>query len=960
MCAAVCLRALALDPHKTLSQYVQTALTERSGLPQNSVYSIAETNDGYLWFGTEEGIARYDGLHVTVINTRKNKTLRDNYINVLTSGRDGSLWIGTRSGVLRFKDGIFRTYLTPNAPISSIHEGQDGRIWVGSLNGLYCLTGEHYRLYTKRDGLPSQNIGSIVEGKDGTLWIATGAGLASLKDGHVSTYSTQDGLDDSIYSMTASRDGSLWVAMPSGIAHWNGKLLQKWPRSTFPPDAQIVSLLEDRDGTLWVSFEHQGIGFIREGVFTQFTTRQGLPSDSVNRIFEDREGHIWIGFVEDGVLELRDGSFNTFGKPEGLSSNMIWSVLQARDGSVWAATDGSGVNHISKSGAVRTYTMADGLPGNTVYALREGPDGSMWMGAEHGELTRFKDGRFTTFRDPASKNNRMPTILLDPSGDLWLGFHEANGLVRFHDGHFQHYTIPGLLNTMTLAPDGAIWVGTDHAGVSRVKDGAVTTYTTAQGLLSNFAQAIYVDRDGVAWAGTSPGGLNRIKNGRITTYSVEQGLFDLTVGAIVEDDAGNLWMTCNNGIFRVSKKELDDYAEGRVSSIHSIVYGTADGMRSAECNFAADPAVWKGRDGRLWFATAGGVAVIDPNHLYNQTFAPKLHIEQVLFDRNVVPSQTGVDVGPGNGDLEIQFTAPDFTAPERLRFRYRLEPFDRDWVTVDTRRVAYYTKLPPGSYTFEVQAANGIASWSPNTATLELTLRPHFWQTGWFRTICTLAFLGLCIGLIRLRMRYLMARNRELEKRVKERTRELQEAIEVAEAAREALRELATKDGLTKLWNRRSIFELLTGELERGTREHFPICVLMADLDHFKQVNDNYGHLAGDCVLEDVARRIVEMARPYDLVGRYGGEELMIVLPKCTLPDGIKRAEELRQAIASHAVLVGLKAVRVSCSFGVAVTSGPTTAEELIAEADEMLYEAKRAGRNRVHAGSDSFSSRSY
>lgn len=951
LCAFVPLCSYALDPHKAITQYVQTTLTERTGLPQNSVYSMAQTTNGYMWFGTEEGIARFDGVRVTTLNTLKNKTLTDNYISALTSARDGSLWIGTRSGALRFKDGVFRTFITPNSPIEAIHEDPEGRIWVGSMKGLYCITGDRVRLYTVHDGLANADVRAIADGQDGTLWLGTAGGLVGLKGDRFTAYTSRDGLTDApITDLATSRDGSLWISTSGGLARWKGKLLESWPPSSFPPHARIVSLLEDRDGTLWMAFEHLGIASLRQGKVVGYAARQGLPSDDVNRLFEDREGNVWIGFTEAGAAELRDSLFSNFGAREGLSTNMVWSVLQARDGSVWVGTAGRGLNHIGKDGSVRVYTMADGLPDNTVYALCEAADGSLWIGSEHGQFSRFKDGRFTRYRDPASKDTRLPVILQDSSGDLWLGFHEENGLVRFHEGQFQHFAVPGLLNTMALAPDGSIWVGTDHAGVSRVKHGAVTTYTTAQGLLSNFAQAVYVDREGTVWAGTSPGGLNRIKDGHITTYSVEQGLFDLTVGAIVEDDSGNIWMTCNNGIFWVSKKELTEYAEGRVHSIHSIVYGTADGLRASECNFAAVPAVWKSGNGRLWFATVGGITSIDPNHIRSRGHIPQLHIEQVLYNGSPVPFQRGVTAGRGGGDIEIQFAAPDFTAPERIRFRYRLEPFDQEWVSIGSRREAYYTKLPPGHYTFEVQAANGDSDWGSSSAVIEVTLLPHFWQTWWFRTSCALGVLILCVAVFRLRVHYLVVRNVELEERVSQRTLELQEAIKVAESAREALRELATKDGLTKLWNRASIFDLLQREVDRGTRDDFPVCVIMADLDHFKLVNDTYGHLAGDCVLQDVADRIVELARPYDWVGRYGGEELLIVLPKCSLADGLRRAEEIRCAIASHPVIFGEDGIQVTCSFGAAVSSGGATAESLIAEADVMLYQAKRAGRNRIYA----------
>ena len=937
---------------------MQVDLTDKNGLPQNSVYSIAQTKDGYLWFGTEEGIARFDGVRVTVLNTLKNKTLVDNYINVLTAGSDGSLWIGTRSGVIRYKDGLFHTYFSPGSPINAILEDGSGRIWVGSMTGLYCIHNGEVRRYTARDGLPSADIRAIVADNRGVLWMATADGLVSLANDRFRIYRSRDGVPAApIQSLASSRDGSLWIATAGdGLFHWNGKLLQKWSAAEFPAHARIDSLLEDHDGILWVGFEHHGLASVWQGKIRHYTTRQGMPSDEVGRIFEDHSGHLWIGLLEGGALELRDGPFSTLGKREGLSADMVWSVLQARDGSLWVGTDGKGLNHIDRDGKIHVYTVADGLPDNTVYALCEAADGTIWIGSDGGALTHYEKGRFTRYRDPAAKDTRLAEILQDPGGDLWLGFHEENGLVRFHQGEFQHSTVPGLLNTMAFAPDGSIWVGTDHSGVSRVKDGVLTTYTTAQGLLSDFAQAIYVDREGVVWAGTSPGGLNRIKNGHITTYSVDQGLFDLTVGAIVEDASGNIWMTCNHGIFRVAKSELTDYAEGRVHSIQSVVYGTADGLRAAECNFAAYPAVWQGSGGRLWFATVGGVASIDPSHMQNRPADPQIQIERVLLNQKDVRLGGTAIAGRGGDDLEVQFTAPDFTAPERLHFRYRLLHFDRDWVSVGGRREAYYTKLPPGQYVFEVQASEDNRGWTSDSKSLGLVLQPRFWQTDWFKIASAVLIVCLCGVLVKLRVRYLEARTLDLEERVNRRTQELQEAIKAAEVAQEALRELATKDGLTGLWNRRTIFELLDREILRASRENFEICVLMVDLDHFKLINDRYGHLAGDGVLEEVARRVTALARPYDLVGRYGGEELLIVLPDCNLSDGMKRAEEFRSVIASRPIDVEPHSIPVSCSFGVAVGAGLAPAEALIAEADMALYQAKRSGKNCVHAlfGQDS------
>ena len=946
------LSSVTLQSQKAITQFVQTPLTVENGLPQSSVRALAQTRDGYLWFGTEEGLARYDGLRITVFETANHKTLRDNFIETLAAAHDGSLWVGTRSTLTQLKDGEFHTYFTTQSPLSKIYEAQDGQVWVGSLDGLYAVQGTNIRLYTTKDGLPSNAITSIVQSADGTLWVGTNNGLASLKNSKFRSYGSLDGLTtDLVRSLAPSSDGSLWIATASRLVRWKERLLETVPPSHLPQHDQIASLIEDHRGTLWIGFDHSGIASLHNGELFTYTARLGLPSDDVSQIIEDREGHLWVGMSEGGTVELRDGIFSNFGMQEGLSDNMVWSVLPARDQSVWVGTNSKGLNHIEKDGKVRVYTMRDGLAGDSIFGLMESPDQSLWIGSERGALNHLDHGHITVFKDPASAGHRIASILQDPSGDLWLAFHEADGLVRFHQGSFQHFTVPGLLNTATFAPDGSIWLGTDHAGVIQFRNGSVISYTTQNGLLTNFAQAVYVDRDGVVWAGTSPGGLNRIKNGRVTTYSIDQGLFDLTVGAIIEDDAGYLWMTCDKGIYKVSKKELNDYAEGRIPAIHSTVYGTADGLRNAEANFAADPSVWKGSDGRLWFATVAGIASVNPIHSQSASSEPSPLIESVLFNRHPIRFEQGAVAGPGGGDLEIQFTTPDFVAPRRIQFRYRLQGSDADWVEVGDRREAFYTKLPPGHYLFEVQGANGAHAWNSNVARLAIVLKPYFWQTSWFQGLCALALLVAGAAMYRFRVRYLVNRNRELEDRVLKRTAELQEALKLAEGAQLALREQATKDHLTKLWNRRSIFEFLEKELLRARRKAAPASVLMVDLDHFKVVNDTRGHFTGDQVLVEVAARFAKLMRSYDFAGRYGGEEFVIVLPDCSLADGLKRAEDFRFAIDASPVLTDSGPIEVTCSFGVAEDSGYSSVEELINKADEALYCAKRAGRNRVHAG---------
>jgi diguanylate cyclase (GGDEF)-like protein len=949
-------RAYALDPTKAITQYVQTGWTNQTGLPQSSVRAIAQTVDGYMWFGTEEGLVRFDGIRFRVFDNRGGKGLPDNYVRRLLVTHDGSLWIATRNAVSQYRDGVFRTFTQADGlfpgDVASLCEGNDGGLWIATGGGLNLLKNGKLTSIRERDGLPDKKITAMAQTADGTLWLGTSQGLSQYRSGRFKTFGTRDGLPgNSVEALAVSRAGSLLVATDKGLVRWNGLNASIIPSFVAPSTDHVQFLLEDRNGNLWIEWRRQGLTRLNGAGQVNYTRAQGLPSNQTSALFEDMDGDLWIGFSDAGVAELRDAKFTGFGVPEGLASNTIWSVLESSDGAIWAGTDNGGVNRITGKG-VQSYTSKQGLANNVAYGMLQSSDGSVWVGSEDGWISRIKGGKITKYRDAGSKSARAAALQENPRGGIWIGFHEASGLVLLEHDRFTHYPVPGLVNTLYTDARGGLWIGTDHGGVSRLYEGKLTTYAKKDGLLSDNAQAIYVDKQGTAWAGTSPGGLNRIRDGRITTFSIDQGLYDGTVGAIVEDDFGYLWMTCNKGIFKVLKRELNDYAEGRTSAVHSIVYGSADGMRSPECDFAATPSAWKSRDGRIWFATSDGLSMIDPNHIPTSARQPTVRIESVLFDQKPVSLRSEARLGPNSARLEFQFSAPSFAAPENTRFRYRLLGFDSRWTDAGNTRVASFTNLPPGKYGFTVQAANSGDVWNETGASVEFVMRPHFYQTPWFYGLCLILLVSCGGKIYTLRMRHLLRRNQELGKRVAERTVDLENALKAADIAREALRDQATRDGLTRLWNRKAIFDILENELDRAAREGSPLSILMADLDHFKSINDTYGHLGGDQVLREVTQRITASMRPYDSAGRYGGEEILIILPNCSLADAELRAEELLLVISDRGFLLddgtSTRNLSLTCSIGAACSCDQDGVNAIVSAADSALYGAKARGRNRV------------
>ncbi len=797
LCSALLWRqaALAHDHRKAITQYGHDVWQTEQGLPQNSVQVIVQTRDGYLWLGTQEGLVRFDGVKFTIFDKRNTKQIQHNNIQALIEGRDGSLWIGTSGGLLRFHSGRFTAYtaqegLSHNS-ITALCEDRQGNLWIGTFGGgLNRFKDGHFTVYTTKDGLVNDFIWALREDHEGNLWIGTNGGLARLRDGRFTAYSQKDGLaHDFVWSIYEGRDRSLWVGTTGGLMRLRDGRFTTYTKKDGLSHEVVKAVFEDKAGTLWIGTDGGGLNRLAGGRFSSFTSKEGLSSDFVVAFYQDREGSLWVGTRGGGLNRFKEGKFLTYSTREGLSHDLVRAIYETQDGSVWMATKG-GLSRL-KDGRLTTYTTKDGLPSDVVTSLAEDHAGNLWIGSEGG-LTRLRDGRFTNYnKKDGLSHNSVRAIHEDRAGNLWVGT-RSGGLSCFREGRFTNYLGRGFPSNLVrcLYEDqaGHLWIGGER-GLTRLKDGQFTTYTTQDGLAHDSVCAIHEDRDGVLWIGTYGGGLSRFRDGKFTNYTTREGLFDDVVFRILEDGQENLWMSCNKGVFRVSKRELNDFAEGRVQTITSISYGAADGMKSSECNGGSQPAGWKTRDGRLWFPTIRGVAVIDPNNIRLNRQLPPVVIEQMVVNHQPVELRQQLQLPPSEGQLEFHYTALSFLAPGQVRFKYRLEGFDRDWVDAGTRRTAYYTNIPPGSYRFRVIACNSDGVWNEAGASVEFDLKPHFYQTTWFYVLCALAISFTAAGLYRLRIKNLRAREQELARLVDERTLKLQEEILERKRMAEMLRD---------------------------------------------------------------------------------------------------------------------------------------------------------------------------
>lgn len=756
-------QALALDPQKALDQFRRQSWQTETGLPQNTVNSILQTQDGYIWIATEEGLARFDGIGFVVFEKQSTPRLRSNNIRDLFQGPQGAVWVATADGLVRMLNGEVSSFTTaeglPSNDVETVYEDRDGTVWVGTSAGLSRFRDGSFTTYTPQDGLAGRAVQSLFQDAAGALWIGTTEGLSRFEDGRFVTYSKQDGLvGNSVMAIQQGAQGDLWIGTADGLTSFtNGRFVNYTVKDGLPNN-RISSLLADNDGTLWIGTAG-GLSRLRGGRFDRIAGAEGLSNGIVLSILEDREGSLWVGTESGGLHLLKDTKFTTYTVREGLSNDLVKAIYEDREGRIWIGTYGGGLN-LLKDGQVTTYTTEAGLASNIVLALVDDGEGNLWVGTPDG-LSRFKDGRFTTYTSADGlPNDFVRSLFVDHDGGLWIG--TRGGLALLKGGVYMYYTtLDGLpsdvVGTIYEDASGSIWVGT-LGGLSRLKDGSLTSYTTADGLSDNVVISIYGDAEGRLWIGTNGGGLNLMRDGKFTAFTTRDGLPNDVIYRILEDGRGDLWMSCNRGIFHMAKVELTSFAAGRAGSLRSVVYGTADGMTTRECSGGGHPSAWRGRDGRLWFSTIKGVAMIDPERVARNDQPPSTVIEQVRVDGELVTAGSDVEFPPGASRFDFSYAGLSFIAPEKVRFRYKLEGFDPDWVDGGDQRVAYYTNLGPGEYTFTVAACNNDGVWSQTPARFAFKLRPHFYRTLWFYALVALGLALVVRQLYLIRVRRMQAR----------------------------------------------------------------------------------------------------------------------------------------------------------------------------------------------------------
>ncbi len=958
--------ASALLPDRNLNDYTLSAWVE--GLPHNTVTALAQTSDGYLWLGTYEGLARFDGLRFVVFDRREIPAFGDaNEIFDLVAGRRGRLWIATSTSVARLEGGRFERVLGAEAlgdeaPHSLAATG-DG-LWVATPSRLLQLDvdGGLVRAWRTGDGIPGSFLRCLLADAGGDLWAGFESGeVMRIAGGRIEVLGEPEGLPSRpVLALAGGPGGALWIGTQgAGLIHRHGTTTTRFGTRDGLTDTKIRSLHVDAHGVLWIGTIGGGINRYSDGRFSALTSANGMPNDLIRSVLEDREGGLWIGTNGGGLAALHEKKFSAFDLRDGLRHDNIRAVLEDRAGAIWIGTEGGGLHRLEGQ-QLTHYGEQAGLMSGLIRSIHEDRRGRLWVGTSGAGLGRLEGDRFVhiTTRDGLG-SDLVSVIQDDAEGAVWVGTNRglnriaANGSVtRPGATHVSRRgdLVDEQVTSIVESSRGGLWVGT-VGGLHRITASGVTSFRERDGLASSRVFSLHEQADGTLWVGTNRG-LSRYQGGRFRTVASGNGLYDDVVFSILDDGRGRFWMSSNHGVSSVSQQQLSDVADRHSERLVSTWFGRSDGMGATQCNGLSQPAAWKARDGRLMFATVKGVAILDPERLTHNTFAPPVVIEELIVDDQRVTLTAGISLGPGRGErIELRYTGLSLQSPERVRFRYQLEGFDRGWVAAEGRRAAYYTKIPPGEYRFRVVAANEDGVWSETGDSVDFVLRPFFYQTSWFPAVLAVMLLALAWSAHRWRLLRVEAQRRELAGLVEARTEEL-------EAATHELHRLSISDSLTGIANRRRLDQALEEEWLRAQRGDGPLSLLMIDLDFFKQYNDTYGHQEGDEVLKQLAAELQASARRAgDLVARYGGEEFVILIPGVAAAEAEQFAEYVRQQIAAIAIPHASSSVsaEVTVSIGVATVrpSEGGSAEQLVLQADQALYRAKREGRNRiVRAGS--------
>ena len=774
----------ALDPSRQISQYAHTSWRRQDGIFNGLPESITQTTDGYVWIGTEAGLVRFDGARFVKWTPPDGSQLPSTFITYLLGTRDGSLWIGTSTGLSRWQNQTLTNYHPDGGVINSIIEDRKGSIWITQQRtydeaaGPLCRVIENAKMqcYGKVDEIPLSRccLRALMEDPQEGFWIGDDTRIIHWKARSSSTYSPS-GLKPNtgqfgVGAFAAGADGSLWAGMNPvgpdvGLQHLEHGVWKRFVTPELDGSTLIVlRLLVDRQNSVWIGTGGKGLYRIRGSRVDHFDSSDGLSNDTVTGLYEDHEGNLWVSTTK-GVDNFRDIQVATFSKREGLALAEVGSVLASRDGAVWV---GGEALDILRQGSV---SSVKGLPGNQVTSMLEDHAGQLWIGIDN-TLTIYRNGKFSRINKPdGSPIGLITGMTEDVENNIWV---ETKGpprtLFRIQDLKVQEdLPEPRMPAARRVAadPHEGIWLGLMSGGLARYRRGKLDVFPFPHGP-DPFVSELIVNSDGSV-LGATESGLIGWRNGKQQTLTDRNGLPCNNIFTLASDRDAALWLYTECGLIKISHAELLKWWESPQVRVQLRHFDVNDGALPAWVPFGG---VTRAPDGRLWFANQSALQMIDPAHLNENTLLPPVHVEEIIADRRRYSPQQGLHLPALIRDLEIDYTALSFVAPQKVLFRYKLEGHDVDWEQPGTRRQAFYSDLRPGKYRFRVIACNNDGLWNDAGATLDFSIAPAWYQTYWFLILCaTIGILTLWVlHLLRLRQ-VSNAISARFDERLAERTR---------------------------------------------------------------------------------------------------------------------------------------------------------------------------------------------
>ncbi|PKM15591.1 MAG: GGDEF domain-containing protein [Gammaproteobacteria bacterium HGW-Gammaproteobacteria-2] len=958
---------LALAPDKPFHQYVQERWSTQAGLPQVSGNAITQDGMGYIWVGTQTGLARFDGTRFTTFTPANTPELPGVWIRVLRTDAKGALWVGTYQGVAVHDERGFRTITAPAgmpAPdVQDIAFAANGAVFVATEQGVFTVIDDRMQ---RLDSAP-QLARAIWVNAEG-VWIGSVGGVVRIKDGVSHNLQLPHAMSD--VAITALREvgGRLWLGSRRGLFVRDGESWRQVPlQAPGFNDGLVTFLHDDRDGNLWVG---TGDGLIR--------LRDGHPQEWVDArspgyikaplsAFEDREGNLWVGSQSEGVVRLWSGWARRYSASEGLHEPLLWSISSGPDSKLWVGTnDGLA---LWSNGRFKTVVSGEQLPHPQAYSLLAETD-QVWIGTRSG-LALWRDGQVRIPEGFAAvANAQINGIARDPGdaagngrGDLWLATSE--GVFRLRDNHLTHLqpeaTDARIGVRYLLRRQDGTWLAGGRGGVWRLKDDRMLPFLAGDELPTLLdVTALYELPDGQLLIGGLTEHVYVFDGAHWHSLTPEQGL-PANVPFFVTQADGFVWMAGIRGISRVPVADLQAFVAGKRKDVRGeMILNERGDLRSGQqgscCNGAGNA---KGVfvNEALWLPSRDGMVVLSPQEVVKNAVALTVFIERVRIGEHWhdILSAKFPQLQAGVRDVAFAFAALSYKDPRSTLIRYRLKGYDRRWHTLADGgpRQANYTNLPPGNYTFEVRAANDAGVWVAQPAQLAFTVPPLWHETASFRITALLAVLALLVVAARRVLRRHQLHETRLQQLVDQRTAELRHL-------NERLSETSQTDQLTGLRNRRFLESQMPADIGFYDREHPGLgkherimLFALLDLDHFKIINDQYGHLEGDRVLQQVAQQLQDLLRAGDYVVRWGGEEFLLIFRPMPNQSLAVIGERLCRQIAAHPfALADGRSVSLTASVGLAEyplfqdAQARLGWEDMIELADKALYWVKRHGRN--------------